>query len=253
MTDLKLGKKPATHDKRDLLFSDYREPGALPPHPNSYGFGNLIPKNSWSMLGNDKAGDCVWASAAHQTMLWNAAVKAPVTLFTEESVLSDYSAVTGYDPISGANDDGTNIRDALKYRQKTGILDGAGQRHKIGAYVALEPGNHEQILEALFLFGIVELGIEFPDYAMDQFDSGKAWTVRPGGSIEGGHDIPIVRRPNRSNNSIVTWAKMIEMSDGFFKKFCDESWTIISPEFLANNVTPGGFNMQQLQADLAAL
>jgi hypothetical protein len=25
----------------------------------------------WGMLGNDHYGDCVWAGAAHETMLWN--------------------------------------------------------------------------------------------------------------------------------------------------------------------------------------
>lgn len=251
---MKLGKLPHTEDKRDLLFSSYRETAVtLPTPPKAFGYGALVGQSSWGMLGNDRAGDCVWASAAHQTMLWNAAEKNQVTQFSSESVLSDYSKVTGYDPVTGANDNGTEIRTALKYRQKTGILDANGQRHKIGAYVALDPTNTTQMLEALYLFGIVEIGIQFPSYAMDEFNQGKAWTYRAQHTIEGGHDIPLVARPSTTYLQLVTWAKMIKASNSFIKHFCDEAWAIISPEFLTSGTSPLGFNLTQLTQDLAAL
>lgn len=248
---LRLGKLPFIHDSRDFQWARYREPGVtLPTHPVTFGYGKQI--SAWGMLGNDRAGDCVWASAAHQTMLWNVVNKRTVP-FSDASVLSDYSAVTGYDPVTGANDNGTVIRDALSYRRKTGILDANGNRHTIGAYVSLQPGNINQLLEALYLFGIVEIGIQFPSYAMDQFHQGKAWTYRPNPEIIGGHDIPLVARPSSRYLQLVTWARMISASNLFIKNFCDEAWVIISPEFLNGGLSPLGFNMAQLQADLNAL
>ena len=65
--------------------------------------------------------------------------------FTGANAIEDYSAVTGYDPKTPLDADGnnptdlgTNTRDGLNYRQKTGLIDTAGKRHRIGAYVSLE-------------------------------------------------------------------------------------------------------------------
>ena len=75
----KLGKKPATYDKRDLQFAHYRTKAALPPHPKQFGHENLIAANAWQMLGNGPdntvfegfqgAGDCVFAGGDHESML----------------------------------------------------------------------------------------------------------------------------------------------------------------------------------------
>lgn len=256
---LQLGKTPATHDHRDLTFAKYRDPEVK--LPKVFGYGKLI--DSWEMLGNgpdpempadfEGAGDCVWAMAAHTTMLRSRAAGTgpnggPIP-FTTRGVLNDYSKATGYNPVTGANDNGTDMRVALKYRQKTGIIDANGKRHKIGAYVALEPGNLTQMLEALYYFGATEIGIEFPSYAMDQFNQHKPWAVKTGGQIEGGHAIPIVLNPYQ----VVTWARLQPVTAGFLTKFCDEAWAVISPEFLKAGKAPNGFDLAQLQTDLANL
>ena len=47
------------------------------------------------------------------------------------------------------------------------------------------------------------------------------------------------------------------MTWGFWNTYCDEAYAIISPDFLEKKAgqltTPDGFNLQQLQADLADL
>jgi len=77
---LRLGKSPATYDKRDLLFAQYRTAEALPSHPKYFGHEKLFGANAWQMLGNGPdssvssgfkgAGDCVFAGGDHETMLW---------------------------------------------------------------------------------------------------------------------------------------------------------------------------------------
>jgi hypothetical protein len=249
MPELRLGKKPATTDHRDLKFASYLT-AKLPTPPRTFGHEKLIGADQWDMLGNDRAGCCVFSGAGHETMLWTKAAGNPVQ-FSDRSVLSDYAAVTGFDPITGSGDNGTNVRDALKYRAKTGILDSVGRRHKIGAYVALEPGNWTHLLAALYLFGAVGIGIEFPASAMDQFNAGKNWSVVRGSSIEGGHYVPLVGR--RSVTRLVTWGQCIGMTQGFYLKYCDESWAILSPEYLKAGRSLEGFSLAQLQADLKAL
>jgi hypothetical protein len=263
----KLGKKEATYDKRDLMFSQFRTSEALPSHPKHFGHEKLVKAKAWQMLGNGPdnsvspgfggAGDCVFAGGDHETMLWNLEA-GKVTKFTGTNAIRDYSTVTGYDPKAPLDADGnnptdlgTNVRTALKYRQKTGLIDAAGKRHKIGAYVSLELGNLEQLLEALYLFGVVGIGINFPDSAMDQFNSNKPWSVVAGPKPEEGHYIPLVAY--RTNLECVSWGRIQQMTTQFYKKYCDEAWAILSPEMLRAGKSLEGFDLKQLQDHLKAL
>src|SRR5581483_8120721 len=140
----------------------------------------------------DEWGDCAWAGPAHETMLLTTEAGDPVS-FTTEGVLSDYSARTGFNPgagPSGSNptDQGSQVRDVLSYRRKTGIIDAQSKRHKIGAFVQLQPGNIEHVLQALHIFQVVGIGIQFPEFAMEQFNRGEPWDVVPNAPApEGGH------------------------------------------------------------------
>jgi hypothetical protein len=203
------------------------------------------------MLGNDQYGDCVWAGAAHETMLWNEEASHLVT-FTEASVLSDYSAVTGFKPSDPNTDKGTDMQVAASYRRKTGVLDGSNNRHAVAAYLAITPGNHEELQQAVYLFSAVGIGIEFPASAMAQFNAGKAWTVVSGAKIEGGHYIPALGYDSHYVY-VVTWGKLIQMSWGFFTKYCDEAIAYVSTEMLTGGKSIEGFNAAQLEADLAQL
>jgi hypothetical protein len=255
MPDLKLGKKPATADQRDLMFARYVKKPELPTPPAQFGHEDLFGPKDWGMLGNDQWGDCAWAGPAHETMLLNKGAGRAVT-FTADCVLSDYSAGTGFDPKAGApgqnpTDQGSNVREVLKYRAKTGIVDGGGNRHKIGAYVKLDEKNLGQVVEALYLFEVVGIGVEFPASAMDQFNNGQPWDVVQGSKVEGGHYIPLVGR--RDNLQVVTWGALQQMTQAFYDQYCDEAWAYISEENLQAGKSPEGFNLQELQADLAAL
>jgi len=252
VTELKLGKLPAKPRSTDLMFAHYRDSASL-SHPSRFGHYDIIPRDGWGMLGNDRYGDCVWAGAAHETMLWNKEAGRTVT-FDDKSVLSDYAACTGFDPVTGANDNGTDVHNALSYRRHTGIVDASGKRHKIGAYVAIEPGNYEHLLDALYLFSAVGIGFEFPDYAIDEFNAGKPWTYRKGGTIEGGHYVCLVGKPNSLYIDPVSWAHLTGMTKRFFEHYCDEAYGILSTEMLnAQGVTLEGFNLAQLQDDIKQL
>jgi hypothetical protein len=113
--------------------------------------------------------------------------KRPIPKFTCLNILEQYSAYSGYNLQTGANDNGSNVRDVLNWRQTKGLVDTAGVAHTIGTYVALEPGNSDQLWEALWLFEAVGIGINFPNSAMDQFNAGQIWSVVPGATIDGGH------------------------------------------------------------------
>jgi hypothetical protein len=250
--DLKLGKKPATFDARDLRLATYLSLAQLPPVPRSFGHGQIV--GNWGMLGNDQYGDCVWAGAAHETELWTRESKTHADAsFTPASVLSDYAAVTGFSPADPNTDQGTDMRQAAGYRRATGVVDSKGRRHKITAYMALSAGNPVQLAAATYIFGAAGVGIEFPSSAMDQFNRGQVWDVVPGSPIEGGHYISCVGRVDNGNLLLVTWGKLIEATPAFISTYMDEGFAYYSTERLAYSISPEGLNKAQLSADLAAI
>jgi hypothetical protein len=249
----KTGKRAATYDKRDLRFEHYRVGAAkepLPALPKTFSYKG-VEKKPWKMLGNDSYGDCVWAGAGHETMLWNASRGVDVG-FDDKGALGDYAKVTHFDPKKPDSDQGTEVRVAMKYRKATGVVDAADARHKIGAYVALEPGNWGHVLEASYLFMVVGMGFAFPESAHDQFDAGKPWEVVAGPTPTEGHYVPLIGWDAR-HLQCITWGKVQLISRAFFEKYCDEAWAMLSPEMLAGDEAMNGFDLPQLKQDLTSL
>lgn len=247
---MKLGKLPARPGAISLRLSDYVDLSKLPTPPAEFGHDALVTA-PWGMLGNDSVGDCVLAGGGHETMLWNAA-GGRVIPFADASTLSDYSAITGYNPADPSTDNGTDMQQAAAYRQKTGLLDAAGNRHLVGAYLAIEAGNIDEHLVAAFLFEAIGVGITFPSTAMQQFSDGQPWDVVAGSTIEGGHYVPGIARRGGMLLA-VTWDAKQFMTDAFFKANNDESVAYVSQEMLTGGKSLDGFDLDQLNADLAEL
>ena len=81
---LKLGKKPARPGAVKFKFANFLVKPKLPTPPKVFGHEGLIGAN-WAVLGNDHYGDCVWAGAAHETMLWNKEAARTVS-FSNDSI-----------------------------------------------------------------------------------------------------------------------------------------------------------------------
>lgn len=242
----KLGKLPARPDAVKLKFAAYLT-GKLPSPPTTFGHDNLV--KTYPMFGNDQYGDCVWAGAGHETQIWSAEGGSPAT-FTDTGLLKAYSAVTGFNKNDPNSDQGTDMQAAASYRRKTGILDSHSKRHKVGAYVALTPGDVNQLYTATWLFGAVGIGIEFPAFAMDQFNARQPWDVsKHNTTIDGGHYIPAVGHHSGFIN-VVTWGREISMTEAFYKKYCDEAIAYLSPEALRVGVSLEGFSLAALTDDL---
>jgi len=254
---MKLGKLPFRPDHRDLLFSTYAKPKphpqpALPVPPAEFGHEQFILPGCWGMLANDTVGDCTCAGADHEVMLWTAAGKHPAS-FTANGCIDDYAAITGYNGTE-ATDQGAEVRDVLKYRSTVGMKDCTGSRHTIGAYVRLGLRNDLELATALYLFGVVGLGVEIPQSAMTQTDKGQPWDVPKRNSpIEGGHYVPLVARRG-GYWWVVTWGALQAVTTAFLHKYADELWAMLSVEMLINGTASlEGFNLVQLEADLAAV
>ncbi len=253
MSDLKLGKMPAAPRPTDFKFAEFAAAIRLPSVPSRFGHGSAY--SDWGMLGNDRYGDCVWAGAAHEHMLINKVVHSVDVAFSDDAVLGDYSAATGFDPNDPSTDNGTDVHEALDYRRKTGIADASGKRHQIGAYVSLDPKSWEHLEQAAFIFGAVGIGIQFPGSAMDQFNAGEPWDVVQGAKIEGGHYIPTVGSLHAKDQATaLTWGKRQVFTQAFYEQYNDESWVYITQEELHGDGTGlHGFDLEKLNSYLTAL
>lgn len=249
---LKLGKQTARHDPRALLLASYVTP-ALPAPPAQADLASKI--NSWGMMENDQLGDCTIAAAGHLIMEWTANAGKKMVTPTDKQIVAAYSAITGYNPATGANDNGAVEIDVLNYWRQSGI---AG--HKIGAYVALEPSNHIHIMDSVYIFEGCYIGLQLPVSAQAQVQNHQPWSVPPGGPTGdgkpgswGGHAVPVVAYDQRGL-TVVTWGALQTMTWSFWEAYCDEAYAILSTDYLNNKKqSPAGFNMQQLQTDLADL
>lgn len=250
---LKLGKKPARPGAIKLAFGSYFDKAKLPVPPRK--FGHIWVQQPWLMLGNNFYSDCVFAGAAHETMVWgrmgNTSNVGP--RFTEANVLSDYAAVTGFDPKKPDTDQGTDMQEAASYRRKTGVIDAEGKRHKIDAYVSLRPGNVSDLVTAVYVTGAAGVGIQFPDSAMEQFDKHHPWSVVKGPAPEGGHYVPCIGRNDEGNLLVVTWGRVQQMTPEFYSKYCDEAVAYLSLEALRGPKTIDGFDETALRSDLHLL
>ncbi|RAV17523.1 hypothetical protein DQP57_00420 [Mycobacterium colombiense] len=249
----RLGKHPAT-PHYGLKLSDYVRHSDLPSLPEEFGHGNLV--SDWGMLGNDTVGDCAIAGPFHAEMLWCTEGDKPFKINTE-CTLEMYSAITGYDPSaynwwtnSNPTDNGSNVQDVAEYWRTTGLKDAAGNIHKIQCYMALEPGNVEQLFQAIYLFGAVGIGVELPAEFQDAFNRGEVWDALEDPHIEGGHYILGVGK-RAGNIEIVTWGQTCQLTPAAYEQFNDETFVYFNEEMLVKGKSLEGFDADQLMADLA--
>lgn len=241
----KLGKRPA-RPARGLMYGSIFNADMLPTPPKIFGHELLLAGGNWQMLGNDSAGDCTICDAAHQTMLWNLeGGKSPVR-FTTKSVIADYSAISGYNGTE-ATDTGCDMQDVANYRQKTGVIDAGGIRHKIQSFASLKAGNLSQLAQAAYIFGAVSVGVQLPSSAEDQFDAQKPWSVVSNDTIEGGHCITIVGMNSAGNFLLLTWGRLHAATPAWLSAYMDEAIAPLSLEMLnAKGVSPEAYDLPTL-------
>jgi hypothetical protein len=201
---------------------------------------------AWTMAGNDTIGDCTVAAIAHMVMLWTAFTGTMVRP-TRDQVVQVYSEITGYngDP---ATDNGAAITDVLDYWQRKGI---AG--HKIDGWVQIDHTNIQQVKQAIYVFGAVNLGFNVPDSAMIQNSQGQDWSVVPNdGGIDGGHSVPVFDF-TPANWDCATWGMNQRGTWPFWMKYGDEAYAPLSLDWLyKSGIAPSHLNLAQLRADLKA-
>ncbi len=198
------------------------------------------------MMCNDTLGCCTISGAGHLIEEWSANANTEIVP-ADSDIISAYSAVSGYDPSTGENDNGAYELDVLNYWRNTGIAN-----RKIYAYAACEPRNHSHIKASVYLFGGCYLGVALPLSAQNQ----RIWSVTRGPDAEpgswGGHAVPIVAF-DAHYVTVVTWGQLMKATWSFIDKYTDESYAILSQDFINNGIAPNAIDWTSLQADLSKI
>ena len=254
------GRKPPypedTHPR--IKFAQIRTPAPTYPKPPPF-IDYITRVADWPMYKNDEAGDCVWAMIGHTIQAITTYGRGKTITVTDADVIKGYSDVTGYNPNDPSSDQGTVIQDALNYWRKSGVGG-----HKIAAFAQVDHTNPDEVDAALYLFGHIQLGINFPASAMDQFNAGEPWDVVKHTTIEGGHAInlgyvmdeppQVVGRAPNGNLKVVTWGRVQEMTPAFWDKYVEEAWVVFSEEWLsAAGSSPEGLDVAALGEAFTAL
>lgn len=243
-----LGKLEYKHDDRTLMLARYVDGATLPPTPSHFTLPH--PPAAWPMFHNDQIGDCTCAAVGHMLEGWTSALGAEINV-TDDQVIAAYRAVSGYDPSTGANDNGAVELDMLNFWRHTGV---AGRR--ISAFASVDVATKGLLEAACWLFGGLYIGVALPAgaermngvWSLPTRHTGPAW--EPGSW--GGHAVNVIGY-DRYGVTLITWGEKWRMTWGFWRAYVDEAWAIISNDWLTGGHTLAGFDAAQLAADLAAI
>lgn len=257
MPNRKLGKKPPRIDPRTLKIERYFLPTLPAPPPRvdwSRGFNF-----NWQMMLNgpssnpivpDGIGDCTEAKKGHAVQVWTLCNGRMVTV-PDSVVLAAYEADGGYVPGDPSTDNGEDMLTNLNDWRKNGFGG-----HALSAFASINFASFASVAQSIYLFGLVDIGFNVPQSAMDQNAQGQIWDVVPNdGGIVGGHDVvvPMYDAPSQSLTCL-TWGERQTMTWAFFQKYVDESYALLAPDWtLRGGVDPSGFNLAALEGDLVAV
>jgi hypothetical protein len=231
---MKYGRLPAKRGVAQTL-SKYTRAIALPPPPVTCKPPNIV----WPMDLNNQLGDCVIAAVAHCIQRWNGAV------LTNDRVLALYEQLSGYNPADPNTDRGCVETDVL-----TSWINGSIPENKLSAFVSLNISDLDELRDAINWFGIVYLGINCPQAAESNT---VVWDVVEGSPILGGHAVILVGY-DADFFYVVSWGMLIATTPAFIAKYTEEAYALLDTAWLqANNLTPSGFDLAQLQQDMDEL
>jgi hypothetical protein len=244
----KFGKHPPKTDARTLRIEKYFTAKLAPP-PLRADWTRGFRIDYGTML-NDTLGDCTEAKKGHAIQCWTLCNGRMVTV-PDDAVLAAYEADAGYVPGDPATDQGENMLDNLNAWRKNGFGG-----HALMAYAAINYSSFWSIAQSISLFGLVDIGFQIPQSALDQNAAGKPWdVVADDGGIQGGHDVivPAYDLPSQTLTCI-TWGERQQMTWAFFQKYVDEAYALLSPNWISTRgVDPAGVDLETLVKDLVAV
>lgn len=254
-----LGRKAYDHSKPNVMLRRLRTEKLSPPAQSDWWTDAMA-----TMALNNKLGCCTMADQAHSVTSLQFYGQAKTIVVPDSEVLKGYSAVSGYDPKTGRNDNGATLQDAYGYARKTGFVVG-GVAYKVEAFAQLDAIDSRGVVDwdlikvCMDAFGGASIGMVFPDYAMDDFDAGRVWDYTPRKRYResGGHDVRLVGFGGSGAGAYVdcaTWAAKHRMTIPFAEKFIEEYWVHGERDWQRlDGTVPNGIDADSANAQFNAL
>ena len=241
----KLGRGPVIHDERNFQLGKYM---AIPTPPASVDWYSAIAK--WNPLGNLRIGNCTVVDVAHYIQAATMASKQKAAQVRYQAVIRAYSAVSGYNPSTGANDRGASLLAVMRRWRKVGV-----GIHKAKAFMAVDWTNANQVKAAIHLFGGIHVGLALPDATLNLFDTPEVvWDVNGPPNPANGHAVPILGYDANGNFRFPSWGAMYAMTTAFLQTYCEEAYVVWTPQdWIKDGQAPNGLNTAALEQDLAEL
>jgi len=229
MTELFLGKNAPIIDDRTITLKSILLKD-LPPLPPKFSVwsSSITPKPQ--MLGNDQYGDCVEVAITNQQIADEVNYGQIAIPVTTANVLAFYHN------IAGPGDPGTNYLAAMNYWRQYGLKVGVNQlckksstqTYKIDAFASVNWQNVTQVKQAIMLLNGLQVGVQLPQSAEDQYRAGRPWTTVSGSPIIGGHGLFFGSWDDAAHMfECITWGKRQLVAYDWFAKYPDESFAVV--------------------------
>ncbi len=222
---VKLGLRPAV-DKPALRFADHL--AVVPAHP----IADPAPAYNWPIDDNDKWGDCVVAGADHALEAIYRQLTGSYANWTDAQILAYYRTQNpGFDPSTGANDNGMVIQIFLEYLVKTGVLL---------AFAKVDPHNEEEMKAATYLGLAVVTGETLTVAQQNQ----TIWDYVAGSPTWGGHCTTTIAYDGSPDyEDCVTWGEVVPQTQAFVQQQVSEAWFVLTQAHVDNPSFRAGFDL----------
>lgn len=225
---IKLGRTRARHnaESRAKMARLTSALAALPPDFAPTVIDNTSGITNWGEFLNNSLGDCTVAGPAHQIQVWTAKSGKEITV-PDSDVLAAYEAFDGYVDGDPNTDQGGDILTVCQDWQNAGIGG-----HKISGFAHVNM-TQENWMQALYIFGSLNTGVTFPQFALDQI--GGTWDFdpsKPGKPADPslGHCMALVGG-DLEGATFVTWGELQRATWRFVFRYFDECVACQSPEW----------------------
>jgi hypothetical protein len=242
------GRLPVKKDERNFKIGTYLKHANI-QLPKQWNWDEAIGKDEWGVMYNSKACNCTIATAGHLIMAWTAS-NGKLVKPSDEAIIHTYAAMSGYNIETDENDTGLNSLDVLKYWRKYYI-----HGHKIFAYADIDWKNHEEVKQAIYLFGGCFAGLNLPSNCEEQH----RWELPESGATGefaigswGGHAI-MISGYNEKGLKAITWGVEKWMSWEYWDTYCDEAYAVLSDSFIKDNKNPAGIDVSALRDAITSL
>jgi hypothetical protein len=211
---MKLGRGPARidHHRRALAAALFPK---LPPPPDLVDWEGGI--TAWGMMGNDNAGDCVFAGGGHEIQVVTDQTGVMATP-SDSEIIGMYESWAGYVPGDSTTDNGYVEADFLDKWLAQGYC---GQ--KLLGHVSALPANLDHVKKGIAFFGPAYIGANLPVSAQSQ----DVWdVVADDGGVWGGHCM-IVPQYDANGVTFITWGSLKRATWAWWNKYVDESHSLL--------------------------